>query len=118
MPKDSPAIQCLNQFLSKDNFAEIPGTLYNGVHDPIQRAQLNKQFRASVELLIAAANRGASTSEYLAIIDKQINGFERVGLDTEDAEQVASNFEQTLDCLEIDSSGGILNNWMYGFEVP
>ena len=118
MSEDTNAIQCLRRLISKDNFAEVPGTLYTGVQNPSERIKLNAQFSSAVELLIAAANHGATTSEYLAIIDKQINGFERAHLDTEDAEQVASNFELALNCLGIESSGGILNKWMYGFEVP
>ncbi len=113
---NSTSTQCLQQLIAKDNFAAIPGTLYTGVQDPIVRTQLNTNFNAAVQLLIAAANRGASESEHLAIINKQINEFDRTQLDTEDAEKVASNFEFTLDCLHIESSGGILNTWMYGFD--
>ena|SRR5688572_24946856 len=118
MPQDSSAIQALRQLAGKDNFAGEPGTLYTGVHDPVARAELNTKFDHAVELLIAAASQGAQTSDYLAIIDKQINAFDRDSLDTEDAEQVASNFEQAMDCLGVESSAGILNKWMYGFDAP
>jgi len=118
MSQDSSAIQALRELAGKDNFAGEPGTLYAGVHDPVARAELNSKFDYAVELLMSAAIQGAQTSDYLAVIDKQINGFDRDSLDTEDAEQVASNFEQAMDCLGVESSGGILNKWMYGFDAP
>ena len=112
----SASIQCLQQLITKDNFAAVSGSLYTGVQDPAVRAELNNKFKAAVQLLIAAVSRGANESEHLAIINDQINNIARDQLDTEDAEQVASNFELTLDCLDIESSGGILNTWMYGFD--
>jgi len=115
---NSQSIQCLHQLANQDNFAAVPGTLYTGVKDPVLKDRLNKHFSASVSLLVSAVERGASSDQLLAVIDTRINGIERASLETEDAEQFAASFEQTLDCLGIDSSGGILNRWMYGFEVP
>ncbi|MGO4549578.1 DUF4844 domain-containing protein [Lysobacter sp. 2RAF19] len=117
MSEDSTTVQALRQIAGKDNFAGELGALYTGVQDPIARSELNSRFDHAVELLISAASAGAQTPEYLAIIEKQINGFDRDSLDTEDAEQVASNFEKVLDCLGIESSGDILNDWMYGFDI-
>ena len=115
---DNKSIQCLQSLGSKDNFSAIPGTLYTGVKDPALRTKLNAHFKNSVDLLISAVNRGASSDQLLKIIDTGINSVDRAVLETEDAEQFAGSFEQTLDCLGIESSGGILNRWMYGFEVP
>ena len=112
----SASIQCLQQLIAKDNFSAVPGSLYTDVQDPTVRAELNNRLNAAVQLLIAAVSRGANESEHLAILNDQINKIARDQLDTEDAEQVASNFELTLDCLHIESSGGILNTWMYGFD--
>jgi len=117
MPEDATTIQALRKLAGKDNFAEDPGTLYTGVQDPIVRAELDAKFDHAVELLVSAARGGASTSEYLEIIETQINGFDRDALDTEDAEHVASNFEQAMDLLGIESSDGVLNKWMYGSDV-
>jgi hypothetical protein len=118
MPQNATAIQALRQLAGKDNFGADPAALYTGVQDPVARAEMNAKFDHAVELLITAASNGAQTSEYLAIIDEQINTFDRESLDTEDAEHLASNFELAMDCLGIESSDGILNNWMYGFNVP
>lgn len=38
-------------------------------------------------------------------------------LDTEDRERVCSYFEELMDIVGLDSSGGHLNNFMYGFQI-
>lgn len=115
MSSNLESIRALRQLASQDNFAEEDNRLYPGVQNSIRRARLNAQFRHAVDLLIAAATHRAP--RLLAIIDEQINQFDRVALDTEDAEQIGHNFERARDCLGIDSSGGILNRWLYGFDV-
>jgi hypothetical protein len=37
-------------------------------------------------------------------------------LDTEDRETVCHYFEELMDCVGLQSSNGLLNNWMYGFD--
>lgn len=39
-----------------------------------------------------------------------------IGLDTEDKEIVCLYFEKMMDAVELASSGGILNTWIYGFD--
>lgn len=46
----------------------------------------------------------------------EIARFDRDELETEDAEQLAGNFERIMDCIGLESSNGILNTWMYGFD--
>jgi hypothetical protein len=36
--------------------------------------------------------------------------------DTEEREAVCAYCERIMDALEIESSEGILNNWLYGFD--
>ncbi len=117
MPASGQAIRCLRQLAGQDNFAGIPGGLYTGVADPAMRAELNARFASAVDALITATNHHASRDTYLGIIDVQIHRFDRTSLDSEDVEQVASNFEHAMDCLTIPSSDGILNRWVYGFDL-
>lgn len=37
-------------------------------------------------------------------------------LDTEDKERVCEYYEEMMDIVELDSSEGILNSWLYGFD--
>lgn len=38
-----------------------------------------------------------------------------IELDTEDRERICSYFEELMDIVELESSNGLLNNFMYGF---
>ncbi len=88
----------------------------SGVSDPALKAKLNSQIDAAAVALAAKAMVGASKSELLSEMAKRINAIDRDALDTEDAESVASAFEAMLEPLGLDSSEGILNTWMYGFD--
>lgn len=107
------AKQQLQQLAAQDNFAPT-GLLYTGVHDPILREKLNAQFSLAVAHFIAAVDGKASNDQYLALLKTEINHFERAKLETDDAEQVGTNFEHIMDCIGLESSDGILNDWMYG----
>ena len=110
------AIEELSHLSGKDNFAEEKGGMYTGVQDPIQRAMLNTLFNSVIKKFIRAINDGATKKQYVFLLKTSIHSFNRSLLDTEDAEHVASNFEKIMDCIGIESSDGVLNNWMYGFE--
>lgn len=115
VPPDATAK--LTELAAQDNFAPIPNSLYTGVADPAKRAAMNKQFDESVSHFIKAVHEGASEEAYVALLRSEIARFDRNSLDTEDAEQVASSFEQIMDCIGLESSDGALNDWMYVFDV-
>ena len=60
----------------------------------------------------------ATENEYQDIIKKGLNNFADiyVELDTEDRERVCGYFEELMDIVGLESSGGHLNNFMYGFD--
>lgn len=116
MPIKPGAIAALQKLAARDNFVAQRRGLYTGVHDRQQRARMNARFEAAVGDVIAAIEHKATKAEYLAILKSRIEGFDRSSLDTDDAERVASNFEQIMDCIGLDSSDGILNTWVYGFD--
>lgn len=55
--------------------------------------------------------------QLLSILSKGINQIDPNSLDTVDREHVATIYENFLDLLELESSEGILNTWMYGAEI-
>ncbi len=109
------ALRDLEALAARDNFAAA-GPLYTGVHDPILRAQLNAQVRSAIAAFISATNQRATQQQYLTLLASEIAKVNRNQLDTEDAEQVATTFEHIMDCVGLQSSNGILNTWMYGFD--
>jgi hypothetical protein len=113
MSKETSA-QALRAMVGHDHFAAAPGTLYTGVSDGLLKAKLNAKIDAAAIALANAATAKASTAQLLAILKEQLAGIERDVLDTEDAEHVAELFERMLDSLGIQSSEGIINDWLYG----
>jgi hypothetical protein len=108
-------IAALEQLALRDNFQ--PSALYTGVKDPALRARLNSNIHHCVRQALAAARKGATSDEIVTLIKESIWHIPRVDLETEDAEHYALGYEAILDALEIESSNGVLNNWMYGFDV-
>jgi hypothetical protein len=111
-------IQALRTIIGQDHFAAENGGLglYVGVSNKALRSQLNAGVDGAAEALAVAVSGEASDSQLLAILEQHLLQIDRDSLDTEDAEQVAGQFEALLDAVEIESSGGILNTWMYGFD--
>jgi hypothetical protein len=108
-------ISALEQLAQRDNFQ--PSALYTGVKGAALRTRLNSNIHDCVREAIAAARNGATSDEIVALIKESIWHIPRDELETEDAEHYALGYEAILDALEIESSNGVLNNWMYGFDV-
>lgn len=109
------AIPQLRALAADDNFA-ADQMLYTGVRDPVLRAKLNHQLGAAILKFVKAVEQKASKEALLRMMAAEIAAFKREALDSEDAEQVALNFEKIMDCIGLESSDGILNQWMYGFD--
>lgn len=111
---DAPT--ALARFVGKDHFAEDPDGLYGGMKDPEVRAELNASVTSVADALGRARASGASDDEVLKLFQSALRSVDRDALDTEDAERVATVFEQVLEAAGLESSGGALNEWMYGFD--
>lgn len=106
----------LARFLDKDHFAAESNGLYTGVKDPEVRAALNTSVAATACLLAQARASDASNDEVLTLFQRALRSIDRDALDTEDAERVATVFEQILEAAGLESSEGAINEWMYGLE--
>jgi hypothetical protein len=110
----SDAIRNLKIFANENHFTEAG--MYTGVHDPLLRKKLNSQLNSTIQNFIEAVENRATREQYIELLRNSIANFDRIALDTEDAEQVALNFERIMDCVGLESSDGVLNEWMYGFD--
>ncbi|WP_051235208.1 DUF4844 domain-containing protein [Lysobacter sp. HA18] len=110
------AEKALASFAGQDHFAADAHGLYTGVNDPLVRASLNGAVDSAAAALASARAAGASDGEVLAVFQKSLVLVDREALDTEDAERVATVFEELLEASGLESSGGALNQWMYGFD--
>ena len=108
------AMACLGVLKSAPKFLAEPDGLYTGVHDASERlaaeATINTVIERVEELLPGAPTKGAVLREFSL-------GLSRITLsDTEDREQAALYMEHIMDCVGMESSDGVLNTWMYGFD--
>ncbi len=109
------SIQNLEELQNKDNFGPT-NFLYTGVQDEELKKSLSIQFAQVIDKFKAASKSNAPESDLLDLLKGTISSFDRNTLDTEDAENLALNFEKIMDCIGLESSEGILNEWMYGFD--
>ena len=70
-----------------------------------------------IDDFISAIEMNANEKELQQVIKNGLSLFEeeKYLLDTEDREQICLYFENIMDIIELESSDGALNEWMYGF---
>jgi hypothetical protein len=118
MKSNNKAIDSLNTFIKKPKFDSIPGAIYTGVSNPALKATLTSLINKAAEDFKNTAANNPSEEAYQHDIATGLARFNKLymELDTEDREQVCHYFEEMMDCVELESSNGQLNNWMYGFD--
>ena len=108
-------LECLSELAEKDNFGP-DNFIYTGVLDEELKKKLSSTFLDAINMFKGACESQVSNEVLLSLLKEQVSRFDRDLLDTEDAENLASNFEKIMDCIGLESSDGILNNWMYDFD--
>lgn len=108
------ATRRLDEVLAAPKFGS-DGILYTGVSDPVAR----RAAEAVVNAVIAQVRDliGGQTDSAAVLLVFQA-GLQHLALsDTEDRERAASHFEEIMDCIGLESSQGLLNAFVYGFDV-
>lgn len=106
-------IKRLNNLREEINF-EAEG-FYTGLADEQNKDSLITLFNNIIDDFISGAEQNYDKNNYRELIAKNITKFDIYNLDTEDREYVCHSFEKIMDAINLESSGGILNEWMYGF---
>jgi Domain of unknown function (DUF4844) len=106
-------------FKGKEKFVKENNPFYSGIADAKMRLILAEKINlVADDFKKSAEKRNVTDQEYQ---DKIKIGLERFSddygnLDTEDRERVCLYFEELMDIVRLESSGGHLNNFMYGFD--
>jgi hypothetical protein len=114
------AMTKFDEFKSKEKFLQDDKLFYSGIGDPNLKPVLTEKINLAADDFKKLADKGNATDkEYQNAIK---NGLERftdlyLQLDTEYRERVCSYFEELMDIVGLESSGGHLNNFMYGFQI-
>lgn len=84
----------------------------------IDKTALLSTYHAVIDTFIHASENGRPTDEeYQSLIASGLERFDNYNLDTEDREKLCGYFEDILDAIDLESSGGAINTWLYGFDV-
>ncbi len=113
------AMEMFEKFKAKEKFIKDEKLHYPGIGNeklkPIFTEKINL---AAKDFENVARSGNASDKDYQNAIKKGLERFEPIYLDidTEDRERICSYFEELMDIVGLESSNGLLNNFMYGFD--
>ena len=108
-----------DEFKSKEKFLQDDKLFYLGIGDLNLKTVLTERINLAADDFKKLADRGNTTDkEYQNAIKVGLDRFADLYLqiDTEDRERVCSYFEELMDIVGLETSGGHLNNFMYGFD--
>ncbi|MEP6582885.1 MAG: DUF4844 domain-containing protein [Ginsengibacter sp.] len=106
-------------FKNKEKFAEDTTIFYTGINNSeIRKESAEKINLAADDFKKIAEKSKATEKQYQDKIQIGLQRFSDVyaDLDTEDRERVCYYFEELMDIVGLESSGGHLNDFMYGFD--
>lgn len=107
----------LEDFKNKEKFIKDSAS-YSGVENQIMRSVLTQQMNsAAADFIVLSQLKNTTEKDYQDKIKVWLDRFSDVylDLDTEERERICLYFEELMDIVELQSSGGYLNNFMYGF---
>lgn len=109
-----------DEFLAMDKFLEQPyPNYYQGLSDDSLRSMLSSRINlAAEEFMKVAESDSPSEEKYHEAIDVGLTYFDDVyiKLDSEELDRIGTYFEEIMDIVGLQSSGGRLNIWRYGFD--
>jgi len=114
------AMEKLNSFKEKPKFEVDEKLGYMGLGSPELYSVMNGKMNAAADDFAKVASLQSATEKaYQDAISIGLKRFEEVylELDTEDRERVCHYYEELMDIVGLKSSGGLLNKFMYGFDV-
>ena len=102
----------LKSFREESKFAET--FFYPGATSEELRHQLENEVNSLIDMFIRELKDNPSKSYVLTKLRDQLKNCE--DFDTENQEMVCEYLDRLLDILGIESSDGLLNEWLYGFD--
>lgn len=115
---DHKTMDKFDAFIQKEKFIEDVTIPYPGIADPSLRPMLTEKInQAAEDFRNVSLSVNPSNKAYLEKIRLGLDRFlnTEVMYDTEDRERVCHYFEELMDIVGLESSEGILNTFMYGF---
>lgn len=107
-------------FQKKDKFNPDEKLMYTGVQDSAIKSILNIGIQLITEDFIKLSKEKSTTEkDYQDAISTGLKRYTKIysSLDTEDRERICYYIEELMDIVELKSSGGHLNKFVYGFDI-
>ena len=110
--------KAIEAYMARDKFVE--GELKNGEYYPgleveELRTPLNEILNLIADDFREVAHHEPASWKYRDIIASSLSALSPVYLDSEDRDQLCFCIEELMDIVGLVSSGGLLNDWRYGF---
>lgn len=110
----SQALEALQALKQADKYGADAARGRDAVADPVLKAQLSLKTNAAIdEFLFAAGKESTNSSILLRVMAKELAKFPNY-LEMDERERVADYFEEIMDILGLESSGGMLENYVFG----
>jgi len=122
VPKELKAPTDMNRFekfILKEKFVTDNNIFYPGLANQEMKGILTEKInQAANDFKIVAISNNPTDEKYQEQIKIGLNRFSDlyVNLDTEDRERICLYFEELMDIVGLQSSAGLLNDFMYDFD--
>ena len=107
-------ISALKQLRDANKFGEDTANLYPGAPNENVRAMANEVLNTAITRLIEIPDSGVQEDLFWTVLGDAAKEYAK--MDSEEMDRAMVYFEQIMDIYGIESSGGRLNNWRYGFQ--
>ncbi|MFB9079610.1 DUF4844 domain-containing protein [Flavobacterium procerum] len=114
------AMNQFEKFKLKEKFIPEPTLFYPGIGDEKLKPIVTEKINLAADDFIKAAElQNPSAEDYHNAIKKGLDRFKSIylELDTENRERICSYFEELMDIVGLESSNGLLNDFMYDFDA-
>ncbi|AZA80833.1 hypothetical protein C1637_11515 [Chryseobacterium lactis] len=111
----------MNEIQNLKKLKTEPKFVSNGLYTGLENKSNEKSLSDLLDNIIDDFSKGAENNftdeQYQNLIKKSLMKFDSFNLDTEDREYICGYFEKIMDAIGLESSGGALNEWLYGFKI-
>lgn len=114
LQNDESTKEALRSFQLETKFLEDSTSFYPGAPDEEIRVRAESLINNAVKKLIETPEDGLNEEKFWEIL--KVAALELKTMDSEELERGLTYMEELMDIYGIESSGGRLNKWRYGFD--
>lgn len=114
LPKGPGIVNSLETLKKQHKFFEDGVIFYPGAPDEATRVKAEQVINDVLSNLIEASKNGITEEDFWSVLESAARLLG--GMDSEEMDRGLSYMEDIMDIYGIESSGGRLNEWRYGFD--